>query len=33
MVARFEGKQLGITVAIAGLATALIIYVIADRGK
>ena len=33
MVARFEGKQLGITVAIAGLATALIIYAIADRGK
>jgi hypothetical protein len=33
MAARFEGKQLGITVAVAGAAAALIVYALAGRTK
>ena len=33
MAARFEGKQLGITIAVAGVAAALIVYALAERTK
>jgi hypothetical protein len=33
VAARFQGKQLGITVAVAGVLAALIAYAVADRTK
>ena len=33
LAARFEGKQLGVTIAVAGAAAALFIYAIAERSK
>jgi hypothetical protein len=33
LAARFEGKQLGVTIAMAGAAAALFIYAIAERSK
>jgi hypothetical protein len=33
MAARLEGKQLGITIAVAGVAAALIVYALANRTR